>query len=194
MQIKLRKPKNHLDWLRLYGLYRSAFPAAERKPFGIIAKMYRRGRSDVWCLEAEGRFAGLATTVNGGELVLLDYFAVKKRQRGKGIGSAAMARMQRIYADKGFFVEIESTWEDAPNLAQRQKRKRFYEAAGMEAMEVQADVFGVKMELLGSRCRLDFDRYRAFYHDHYSPWAAQHITQWDEKSDPTEVGSPEISD
>lgn len=175
MKIILRKPKNKLDWLRLYGLYLQAFPPAERKPFSRITGMYREGRADVWCVEADGRFAGLATTVNGGDLVLLDYFAVAKKLRGKGVGSAAMDRMQRIYADKGFFVEIESTKEDAANREQRENRKRFYEAAGMEAMDVYADVFGVQMELLGSRCRLDFGGYRAFYRDHYSPWAASHI-------------------
>lgn len=175
MKIILRKPQNKLDWLRLYRLYLQAFPSSERKPFSRITGMYREGKADVWCVEADRRFAGLATTVNGGDLILLDYFAVAKRWRGKGIGSGAMARMQQIYADKGFFAEIESTREDAPNLAQRQKRKRFYEEAGMEAMEVYADVFGVQMELLGSRCRLDFDGYRAFYRDHYSPWAASHI-------------------
>ena len=175
MEIILRKPKNSLDWLRLYRLYLQAFPPAERKPFSRITGMYREGKADVWCVESDGHFAGLATTVNGGDLILLDYFAVVKRHRGKGTGSAAMARMQQIYGSKGFFVEIESTKEDAPNLAQRQKRKRFYEAAGMEPMEVYADVFGVQMELLGSRCRLDFDGYQAFYRDHYSPWAASHI-------------------
>lgn len=174
-RVSLRKPINIIRWFQLYRLYREAFPPAERKPFSVIAKMYREGRADIWCVEADGRFAGLATTVNGGDLILLDYFAVSKECRGHGIGSAAMEEMQRIYGGKGFFVEIESTREDAPNRAQREKRKRFYQAAGMEALNVYVDVFGVKMELLGSRCSLDFEQYRAFYHDHYSPWAAKHL-------------------
>lgn len=177
--IQLRKPKSWPDWLRLHGLYRQAFPQEERKPFATIRRMFREGRADVWLVEADGRFAGMASTVNGGELILLDYFAVRKRWRGRGIGSAALARMQQLYGDRGFFVEIESTREQAPNLIQREKRRRFYQAAGMEPMEVHADVFGVKMELLGSRCRLDFNGYRAFYRDHYSPWAAAHIKPWD---------------
>ena len=173
--IILRKPKSFLDWLRIYELYLCAFPPAERKPFNRITAMYRQGRADVWCVEKEDEFAGFASTVNGGDLILLDYLAIAPRYRGWGIGSTAMAQMQQIYENKGFFVEIESTREDAPNRAQREKRKHFYQAAGMEPMDVYADVFGVEMELLGSRCRLDFDAYRAFYHDHYSPWAATHI-------------------
>ena len=174
-QVCLAKPRGIFRWLQICRLYRTAFPAEERKPFGIIVKMYRQGRADVWCVEQGGRFAGFATTVNGGGLILLDYLAISGRRRGQGIGSAAMGELQRIYGDKGFFVEIESTLEDAPNRAERERRKRFYEAAGMEDLGVEAEVFGVRMELLGSRCSLDFEGYRNFYRDHYSPWAAEHI-------------------
>lgn len=178
--IQLRNPTNMFHWLRIYSLYRRAFPRSERKPFGIIMKMHRSGKSDVWRIVSGGRFAGFATTVNGGDLILLDYLAIETRRRGQGIGSEAMAQLQRIYAAKGFFVEIESTREAAPNQAQREKRKQFYLASGMEELGVEAQVFSVRMELLGSRCSLDFEGYRAFYRDHYSPRAAAHLTRPDE--------------
>lgn len=175
--IQLKKPTQPIHWLRLYGLYLRAFPPAERKPFKRIVQMFRKGSADVWRIDADGRFAGLATTVNGGELILLDYLAVSEKCRGQGVGSKAMAALQQMYGDKGFFAEIESTREDAPNRAQREKRKRFYLAAGMEELGTEARVFGVRMELLGSRCSLDFEQYRAFYRDHYSPWAAGHLEE-----------------
>lgn len=176
---ELRKPASACHWLQIYRLYRHAFPPAERKSFGVIMKMHRSGKAHVWRILRDGRFAGFAATVNGSELILLDYLAIAKRWRGQGIGSAAMEVMQQIYADRGFFVEIESTREDAPNRAQREKRKQFYQAAGMEDLGVEAQVFGVRMELLGSRCSLDFEGYRDFYRDNYSPWAAAHLTQPD---------------
>lgn len=178
--IELRKPGNYMHWLGLYRLYLQAFPPEERKPFGIIMKMHRSGRADVWRIIRDGRFAGFATTVNGGDLILLDYLAIDRRRRGQGIGTAAMAQLQKTYADKGFFVEIESTREDAPNRAQREKRKRFYQAAGMEDLGVEAAVFSVRMELLGSRCSMDFEGYRNFYRDYYSPRAAEHLTRPDD--------------
>lgn len=177
---QLKKPENLIHWLQIRMLYLRAFPPAERKPFSVIMRMYRQGSADVWRILRCGRFAGFAATVNGGEMILLDYLAIEKRRRGQGIGSAAMAAMQDIYADKGFFVEIESTREAAPNQTQRAKRKMFYLAAGMEDLGVEAQVFGIRMELLGSRCRLDFEGYRAFYRDHYSPWAAEHLTRPDD--------------
>ena len=179
-QVKLTKPSGMMRWMQIYGLYRQAFPASERKPFGIIVKMYRQGRADIWCAEQDGRFAGFATTVNGGDLILLDYFAVSEAKRGRGIGSAALAKLQQIYGDKGFFVEIETTRDGVPDRDGRLKRKHFYQTAGMAELHVEAEVFGVEMELLGSRCSLDFEGYRTFYRDHYSPWAAEHLTQPDD--------------
>ncbi len=174
--VELKKPKGLADWLRLYRLYREAFPSSERKPFGIIVKMYRQGKTDLWCLNQDGRFAGLAATINGERLVLLDYFAVEHSLRGQGIGTAALTALLECYHDRGLFMEIESTRESAPNQAEREKRKQFYRYAGMEELGTEANVFGVNMELLGSRCQLDFAGYRAFYRDNYGPWAAEHIT------------------
>ena len=47
----------------------------------------------------------------------------------------------------------------------------------MVPMGTEADVFGTRMELLGVRCHLDFEDYRSFYREHYSPWAAEHIRE-----------------
>lgn len=161
----------------LFLLYRAAFPRQERKPFSVIVKMARTGRVDLWTIREAGRFAGFAATVNGSELVLLDYFAVRKAMRGRGLGSAVLKKLMAQYRDRGFFVEIESTFEEAENRTQRWKRKEFYVNCGMEPMGTEADVFGVRMELLGVRCHLDFEGYRSFYRDDYSPWAAEHIRE-----------------
>ena len=162
---------------RMLLLYRNAFPRSERKPFSRITSMAKAGRADLWTIRMDGRFAGLAATVNGPDIVLLDYFAVKRSLRGRGVGSSALLQLERVYADRGFFVEIESTLEEADNREQREKRKEFYVNCGMVPMNTEADVFGIRMELLGIRCRLDLAGYRAFYRDHYSPWAAEHIKE-----------------
>ncbi len=161
----------------IFRLYRRAFPRSERKPFGIILRMAKEGRADLWTIRKDGRFAGFAATVNGPQIVLLDYFAVKASLRGRGVGSSALIQLEKEYDGRGFFVEIESTFEEADNREQREKRKKFYVNCGMEPMNTEADVFGVRMELLGVRCRLDFAGYQGFYREHYSPWAAEHIRE-----------------
>ena len=100
----------------VFMLYRSAFPRCERKPFGRITSMVKAGRADLWTIRKDGRFAGFAATVNGPQVVLLDYLVVAKQFRGRGVGTGAMGLLNESYRDRGFFVEIESTFADAPTL------------------------------------------------------------------------------
>ena len=174
-KISISVPCGIIDWLKLLRLYFAAFPRAERKPFSRIYNMYRRGKSDIWCICRGGVFAGFATTVNSPDVILLDYLAISSDHRGEGIGSAAMELFKDKYKGKGFFVEIESPFEDCPDKEARKKRREFYIHSGMEPMNVMAEVFGVKMELLGIGCLFDFEGYKAFYRDHYSEWASEHV-------------------
>ena len=176
MTLTLRTPSTWLDWLRIYALYRQAFPRYERKPFSRIRSMQKEGRTDVWLAECDGRFSGLATTINGGNTILLDYFAVTKALRGQGVGSAFLRTLLEQYDGHGLFVEIEAADRDDPT-GEKARRKAFYLRCGLEEMHVVANLFGVRMELLGLGCMLDFDAYRSFYHDYYSPWAAEHVVR-----------------
>ena len=175
MYVTLQKPKGIRRWLQLYGLYLEAFPASERKPWTMIRKMYRKGVTDIWCLEKDGAFAGLAITINSPDIVLLDYFAVEKKQRCGGIGRSALGKLMEKYCDRGFFVEIESTLEESLERPLRLRRKNFYLSCGLEEMHTTAELFGVNMELLGARCHLNYQQYQNFYREHYNPWAAEHI-------------------
>ena len=179
MDLKLKRPQGIGRWLQIYQLYMEAFPASERKPFGMIRRMYRKGTTDIWCLERSGSFAGIGITINGPDLILLDYFAVRKPLRGQGIGAAALDLLREAYRGKGFFLEIEAPDRDDPTGI-KARRKAFYLRNGLTDMHVTANLFGVRMELLGRSCELDFDSYRAFYHDHYNAWAAEHVVRPEE--------------
>lgn len=173
--VLLTPPSGLSQWLQLYALYRVSFPRAERKPFSVILSAYRKSRADVWCILEGNRFLGFAATMNSPRLVMLDYLVISKQYRGQGIGTAAMKDLMQRYADREFILEIESPYEPGPDQLHRQKRKEFYVNCGMRPLHVMAEVFGIKMELLGQNCEIDFQRYRQFYHDFYKPWAAKHI-------------------
>ena len=169
------KPRGFRQWAQIYKLYQRAFPAEEKKPFRIILKMSRQGTTDVWRFTHDGKFAGMAATVNGKEHILLDYLAVEESRRGCGIGTEILGLMKEHYAGKGVFLEIESPYEPGDDREQRLQRKRFYEKCGLRSMDVFVWLFGVKMELMGFDCDLSYGQYRDFYRDNYSPWAADHI-------------------
>ena len=173
--ITLKKPKNFKHWLALYRLYLQAFPKAERKPWRMIRKMYRLGRSDVWYAMEGSRFAGLAITINSPDVILVDYLAVSKHHRNRGIGGQILTRMKEYYPGKGLFLEIENPYAHTPDQALRQRRKAFYLRCGFTPMQVMVYLFGVEMELLGMDCSLNFEQYQAFYRNYYNDWAAEHI-------------------
>lgn len=168
-------PRGLKQWAEVYQLYQKAFPASEKKPFSVIIKKFREGKSHIWRFTRQGKFAGIVITINGENHILIDYLAVDRKQRGTGVGSEILMLMRSQYAGKGVFLEIESIYEECDNKAERIRRKHFYEKCGMESMEVFVWLFGVKMELMGFGCKLSYEHYHDFYLRNYGPWAADHI-------------------
>lgn len=173
--MKMIQASHFIHWLTIYKLYRQAFPRNERKPFFVICSMQKKGKTDVWYFEKDGHFAGLAFTVNRKEAILIDYLATVPDRRGEGIGSEILALLQKHYAGRGLFVEIESVFKDCDNLKERLQRKQFYLNNGMLPMKIMVILFGVEMELLGINCKLSFEEYFAFYHDIYGDFADKHV-------------------
>ena len=171
----IKNPKGWLEWFRIYRLYQSAFPASEKKPFSMIRAMQKKGKSDIWYCTENGKFAGLVITINGPDKILLDYLAVVQNRRGQGLGSDILKKMREQYSGKGVFLEIEVVDKAAENYEERKRRKQFYLANGMTAMNVFVELFGVNMELLGFDCHLSFEEYHDFYRDNYNAWAADHV-------------------
>lgn len=179
MKLTLRVPSTPLDWLRIRLLYRRAFPRYERKPFAIIRRMQKEGRTDLWLADQDGHFVGLAATINGKKEILLDYLAVHEKHRSLGVGSTILQALLTLYEGRGLFVEIEAADRDDPD-GSKLRRKQFYLRNGLADMHVVAILFGVRMELLGRGCTLDFDGYREFYRTYYNSWAAEHVVRPEE--------------
>jgi hypothetical protein len=171
----LREPTSWLDWHKLKKLYKKAFPLNERKPFQMIKQKAAGSETDVWLLDEEGEFLGLAITMNIDDLVLLDYFAIHGKKRGTGYGSEALQLLREKYGDKRFFLEIESVYEEAADLEMRKKRKHFYLKNGLSEIGIMTRLFGVDMELLGFGCKVSFEEYRGMYRQIYGTWAEKNV-------------------
>jgi len=177
MKVTLKQAKSLWEWAQVYWLYKHAFPRSEQKPFALIIKMAQQNKTDVWCVMDGCRFKGFATTINGQKAILLDYLAVSSSARGQGIGGKTLSLLLQKYDGKGLFGEIESAFDSGADQELRQRRRQFYLNAGLESFGVMANVFGVKMELLGSGLHLTFAEYQEFYRENYSPWAAEHLSE-----------------
>lgn len=173
--MKLRNVTTFFDWWKIKKLYKEAFPINERKPFAIIKKKHATKEADVWILDDDGSFIGIAITMNVKDRILLDYFAIDDKKRGQGYGSIALRLLQEYYRDVRFFLEIERIDVEADNLADRKRRKAFYLANGMKELGVKCKVFGVDMELLGYQCDVSFEEYFEVYDLTYGSWASKNI-------------------
>lgn len=175
--MQLRQPKTCLDWFKIYQLYKKAFPISERKPFALIFKTFQKGDTDVWYLYETNQFLGLAITMNDQDLVLLDYFAIHENFRNQGYGTKALKQLNTLYNHHRLFIEIETTLEPSPNQNERLKRKQFYLRNGMKELNIQANVFGVNMELLGFKENITFEDYYNTYLHIYGKFSADHLKE-----------------
>lgn len=168
-------PRGILEHIRLRILYRNAFPKEERKPFSIIKKMQKLGKTDIWCFEENGKFLGMAATINSLDKILIDYFAVAKNMREKGNGGRMLESLIEHYSPRGVFLEIEIPYRDSDNYEERIRRKAFYLQHGLSEVGTQVKLFGVDMELLSTGFQMSFDEYREFYLENYSRFAYDNI-------------------
>lgn len=175
--MRLIKAEKSAQWKKIHKLYEEAFPDYEKKPFWLIRLKNMQKRADVWYLEEDGRFCGLAITMSAPGRVLLDYFAIDGSLRGKGFGSKALKVLQEQYSNCHFFLEIESIYDTCDNVEQRMRRKQFYLKNGMTEMKMMVNLFGTNMEVLGHGCKLDFETYRAVYEHTYGKRVMKNVRE-----------------
>ena len=173
--MQLRQIKSLSEWLKLRKLYKTAFPKCEQKPLWLVWIVKQQRKTDVWIIEQDGEFAGFAITMKGRDLVLLDYLAISDDKRGGGIGTQTLKKLQELYRGKRFFLEIENVYVPAENLAERQRRKRFYRNNGMQEMQIMVNAFGAELELLTCNCQVSFEDYYKLYCSCYGRWAAKNL-------------------
>lgn len=150
---------------RIKKLYREAFPRDERKPFRVVPKQLKHGDAELFALESDGEFAGFAlvATAKEADIVMLSYFAVEERFRGRGIGSAALKTLMERYSQSRFILEIEAVDVECDNLEARQNRRRFYLNNGMISAGFTAHVFATDLEILTSGKPITFEEYQNLY-------------------------------
>ena len=175
--MRLREVTSDMEWGLLEMLYTEAFPENERKPFAMIREKHREKRTDVWVVEQDDECSGLAITMNSGDLVLLDYFAISKEKRGNGLGGESLKILFEMYREKRFFLEVESLSVPADNIEERRRRKQFYLSNGMTELGVNARLFGVEFELLGYDCEVSFPEYFSLYDDIYGSYASRFLEE-----------------
>ena len=129
---------------------RADFPPAERRPLSSILRLRAGGCYDTWGMYGEEGLLAYAFLWRGEGCALLDYLAVDRRMRGRGLGSAALELVAARCAGVPLLAEVEAPEEGAPPAenALRLRRQDFYRRAGFAPLGYQAGLYGVRYDML----------------------------------------------
>lgn len=125
-----------------------AFPPQELKPLKHIINMTERGLYYPLCLYDGGEIVGECFLWAGRPgWLLLDYLCVTRTRRNAGLGAYLLDAMRQRWPDSAIIGETEVP-EYAPNPPIAARRLGFYRRNGAASTGIQADIFGVRYQII----------------------------------------------
>lgn len=150
------------DLARVKKLYESAFPANERRPFEVLLPS-PDGACELTAFYHEGAFVGFVSLLTHADITHILYFAIEEPLRNQGLGSAALETLKALKPGQRLIADLEALLPDAPNHAQRVRRRAFYQRAGFSPSGVSYRWQGETYELMVFGGGLDEAAYLAFW-------------------------------
>lgn len=142
------------EFEHIYTLIERDFCPEEHAPYRVLRRQIAGGIQSALSFrgsEGEGAYAVCADAHANG-YVLISLFAVGSERRGRGVGSAFLARLARRYAGKkALIVEVERVRDarDERDRALREARIRFYRRAGFRMIGgISYSIWDVPMHLM----------------------------------------------
>ena len=126
-----------------------------------MVQLAQEGKMEIRAIAQEDTFLGLAILMVTDTAALLDYFAISQEKRCGGYGGKAVREIQRHFRGKKLILEIEMEAPDAPNAAERKRRKQFYLRNGLKETGLFVNVYHTDFELLTPDGRLSLEEYVA---------------------------------
>lgn len=132
---------------------REDFPPSELRPYSNMKYLLERGAYRCFACREAGETAAYALFAVSRGAALLDYYAVEPSRRGKGVGSRFLTELKGLSGQFGapyVIIEAESveSAETPEQVAERQRRLRFYAHCGCIATGVYSLLFGVEYRIL----------------------------------------------
>lgn len=152
----------HPDLFRVRRLYESAFPANERRPFETLPSGFD-GQGELLAFYLGDCFAGFVSLLTWADITHILYFAIEEALRNRGLGSAALECIKSRKPGQRLIADLEAPLPDAPNRAQRLRRRAFYQRAGFVPSGVGYRWQGESYELMVFGGTLDEAAFLAFW-------------------------------
>ena len=142
-------------------LYLEAFPKEERLPWWLLRLNATRPGIDVTGWLEGDTLRGITVSVTVDSLHFLLFFAVTAESRNQGYGSAILEALKGTYDT--VVLNVEPLVDDAPNLAQRQRRFGFYQRCGFHDTYHHVWEVGGMFRVLSTKETLDIPAYKKIF-------------------------------
>ncbi|MCL4452477.1 GNAT family N-acetyltransferase [Ferroplasma sp.] len=134
--VVISEVKSEEDFNNGINIYEEAFPPSEKRPVEDIKRNIAKDHEKMFIGKYDGNPAIfiMMWPVNDSDFLFLDYIAVKKEYRGKGLGSTFLKKIFDI--EEGYnhvIFEVENP-NEGDNKSQRMKRIKFYRRAGAKTL------------------------------------------------------------
>lgn len=107
-------------------IFIQSFDKKERMPFILMLIMSCLWNTEFLSFYDGDILCGFVYMSTIGKQTFVMFFAVDKNLRSKGYGSRILEKIQLLHPNNKIIVSIEPTNEDAENLKERLRRKKFY--------------------------------------------------------------------
>lgn len=158
----MRIEKVRLKDANVKRIYFDAFPKKERMPFFLMVAMSKLWNTQFLSFYDGDILCGTVYFARNRKLVFVMFLAVEERFRSKGYGSAILQAIKNRYPNRKKIVTIEPCDANAPDFAQRWKRKALYLHNGYGETGYRMRLNGVEQEILLADGAFDKRELRSF--------------------------------
>lgn len=144
-------------------IYISSFPRRERMPFPMMAAMSLLWNTGFYSFYDGEKLCGLLYLASMGKMTFVMFFAVDEKLRSQGYGSRILKTLALMKPGHKIILSIEPCDADAPNLGERQRRKRFYLHNGYRETGYMTRIAGQTQEILIANGEFDSRQFRRFF-------------------------------
>lgn len=144
-------------------LYLSSFPKEERMPFIMMLLLSCLWNTEFLAFYDEDKLCGIIYLAVLRKQTFIMFFAVDEKLRSHGYGSRILDEVEKLYPKNKLIVSIEPCFENAENIEQKLRRKKFYLRNGYVETGYFMKLAGQKQEILIKNGMFDKHQFRIFF-------------------------------
>ncbi len=144
-------------------IYKSSFPKEDRMPFVLMLIMaYLKSTHFISFYDGD-TLCGFVYMATIKKLTFVMFFAVNENIRSKGYGSRILDKIQSLYPDNKIIITIERCDEDAEDIEQRLRRRKFYMNNGYIETGYIVKLGNQKQEIIIKNGKFDKREFTLFF-------------------------------